>query len=170
MLCLSQSTAKWWKGSSYEFWVLSGNLGLGLVDSSTIRQGLKPLANSTSRLKTTEILSSCAGSCDKCGLIYSRLQTTLAVRQGFQPLSDFDISSCAGSCDKCGLIYSRLQTTLAVRQGFQPLSDFDISSCAGSCDKCGLIYSRLQTTLAVRQGFQPLSDFDISRKSSFFCD
>ncbi len=42
-----------------------------------VRQGINSLANSKSRLKPTKIL------------IFSRLQTTFAMRQGFQPLSDY---------------------------------------------------------------------------------
>ena len=48
----------------------------GLSDFPEVRQGINSLANSKSRLKPTKIL------------IFSRLQTTFAMRRGFQPLSD----------------------------------------------------------------------------------
>jgi WD40 repeat protein len=50
------------------------------LDSPETRQGLKSLANSSSRLKTTK------------RLIDSPLQRTLAMRQGFQPLADYGAS------------------------------------------------------------------------------
>ena len=58
---------------------LVGLRKFGLSDFPEVRQGINSLANSKSRLKPTKIL------------IFSRLQTTFAMRQGFQPLSDYRI-------------------------------------------------------------------------------
>ena len=55
---------------------LVGLRKFGLSDFPEVRQGINSLANSKSRLKPTKIL------------IFSRLQTTFAMRQGIHSLSD----------------------------------------------------------------------------------
>ncbi|MEG4533416.1 phosphodiester glycosidase family protein [Microcoleus sp. D2_18a_D3] len=130
----------------------------GLIDASRTPQGMNSLADSESRLKPTEILTD------------SPLERTSAMRQGFQPLSDYRF--LAQSVPPSSIIRQGRQVSLNGRilplSGTQHLIDASrarqgMNSLADSESRLKpteiLTDSPLERTSAMRQGFQPLSDY-----------
>jgi Phosphodiester glycosidase len=103
------------------------------MDAATSRQGINSLANSESRLKPTEMLTD------------SPLERTLAMRQGFEPLSDYGFE-----WKMAGLIHAA-----TARQGINSLANSEsrLKPTEISTD------SPRPRTSAMRQGFEPLSDY-----------